>query len=127
MTTIRDRTPSPIGAGGQAGSPLRAYTHTRLSHPSSRGIGVTLRVRLDRSRARAESVQRESLIYLSGGPKTYKRALNAVLGAVQAGLAAEAKQRPEQARGLYSGVITHLIELIADLPALEQLQDEEAS
>jgi hypothetical protein len=103
------------------------HTYASLSHPSSKGGAVTLRGRAERSKARAEELHRQALIYLSGGPATYKKGLNAVLGEVQRGLAAEARIRPDGARGLYAGVIAHLLELTADLPVLEELGEEEAS
>lgn len=125
MTTVRSGHHSPTGAGGQAESPLRMHAHASVSRPSRGGAAVTLSSHLEESRARSEAAARHARIYLAGG--AHRKALNIIIGELQAALAAEARRRPGDAPGLYGYFIEQISGWIADLPGLEPVRNEEAS
>jgi hypothetical protein len=57
----------------------------------------------------------------------HKKALNTVIGELQAALAAEARRRPGDAAGLYGYFIEQIGTWIAELPGLEPVRNGEAS
>lgn len=125
MTTVRSGHSSPIGAAGQAESPLRMHTYASLSHPVPNGSAVTLGSHLAMAQDRSEVALRQARIYLASG--MYKKAVNTVIGELQAVLAAEARRRPGDAAGLYGYFIEQMGGWIAELPVLEAVRNEEAS